>query len=69
MVVLTRSLTPLLRTTRLAVRQQKGINPIQQVFGKDANGARCLATAFDRSKPHVNIGMEKSKSIVLKWAD
>ncbi len=69
MVVLTRSLVPLLRTTRLAVRQQKGINPIQQVFGKDANGVRCLATAFDRSKPHVNIGMEKSKSIIVNWAD
>ncbi len=69
MVVLNRSLAPLLRTTRLAVRQQKGISPIQQVFGKDANGVRCLATAFDRSKPHVNIGMEKSKSIETEFPD
>ena len=69
MVVLTRSLTPLLRTTRLAVRQQKGLNPIQQVFGRDANGVRRLATAFDRSKPHVNIGMETSKSVVVNYAN
>ena len=63
MVARTRSLAPVLRTTRLAVRQQRGINPIQQIFGKDASGVRCLATAFDRSKPHVNIGMEKSNNI------
>lgn len=69
MVVLTRSLAPLLRTTRLAVRQQKGLNPVEQVFGRDANGVRCLATAFDRSKPHVNIGMETSKSIVVNCAN
>ena len=69
MVALTRSLTPLLRTTRLAVRQAKGLNPVQQVFGRDANGVRCLATAFDRSKPHVNIGMEESKSVVVNCAD
>jgi len=57
MVVLTRSFAPLLRTTRLVVRQQKGINPVHQVFGRDANGIRGLATVFERSKPHVNIGM------------
>ncbi len=58
MVVLFRSIAPLLRTTRITVRQQKGVNPIQQVFGRDANGTRGLATVFERSKPHVNIGME-----------
>ena len=60
MVILTRSFTPLLRTTRLAIRQQKGINPVQQVFSKDANRIRGLATVFERSKPHVNIGMKDS---------
>lgn len=60
MVVFTRSFAPLLRTTRLAVWQQKGINPVQLVFGKDANGIRGLATVFERSKPHVNIGMKDS---------
>ena len=56
MVVITRSLVPLLRTSRLAVQQQRGVNPVQQVFGRGANGIRGLATAFERSKPHVNIG-------------
>ncbi|KAL9113326.1 MAG: hypothetical protein Q9187_007637 [Circinaria calcarea] len=56
MSTLTRSLTPLLRTSRLAIRQQRGVNPIQQVFGRDRNGARGLATVFERNKPHVNIG-------------
>lgn len=57
MVVLTRSFAPLLRTSRVAIRQQKGVNPVQQVFGRDADGIRGLATVFERSKPHVNIGM------------
>ena len=57
MVILTRSVTPLLRTSRIVLRQQKGVNPVQQVFGKDSNGARGLATVFERSKPHVNIGI------------
>lgn len=56
MVVITRSLAPILRTSRLALRQQRGVNPVQQVFGRDANGVRGLATVFERSKPHVNIG-------------
>ena len=57
MVIITRSLAPILRTSRLAVWQQRGVNPVQQVFGRDANGIRGLATVFERSKPHVNIGM------------
>jgi elongation factor Tu len=56
MVILSRSLAPLIRTSRLAVRQHNGVNPVQQVFGKDAIGVRGLATVFERSKPHVNIG-------------
>lgn len=56
MVILSRSFAPLIRIGRLAVRQQKNVNPLQQVFGKDVNGARGLATVFERSKPHVNIG-------------
>ncbi|MCJ1486218.1 translation elongation factor Tu [Schaereria dolodes] len=53
---LARSLAPLLRTSRLALQQQKGVNPVQQVFGRDRNGVRGLATVFERTKPHVNIG-------------
>ena len=56
MVVLSRSIVPLLRTTRVAIKQQKDVNPLQQVFGKNTHGTRGLATVFERSKPHVNIG-------------
>ncbi|KAI9678633.1 MAG: translation elongation factor Tu [Caeruleum heppii] len=59
---LARSVKPLLRTSRTAARCQHGINPLQQVLGRGQNGARMveacrgMATAFERSKPHVNIG-------------
>ncbi len=66
MVVITRSLAPILRTSRLAIRQQKGVNPVHQVFGKDANGIRGLATVFERSKPHVNIG---TNYLCCQWAN
>ena len=56
MVVISRSITPFLRASRIAIRQQKGVNPVQQIFGRDANGTRGLATVFERTKPHVNIG-------------
>ena len=57
MVIITRSLTPILRTSRIALWQQSGVNPVHKVFGRDANGIRGLATVFERSRPHVNIGM------------
>ncbi|KAL9598829.1 MAG: hypothetical protein Q9219_004248 [cf. Caloplaca sp. 3 TL-2023] len=56
MASLTRSFVPLLRTARAALRQQGGVNPVQQVFGRDAAQYRGLATAFKRNKPHVNVG-------------
>lgn len=56
MSALARSLNPLLRTTRLAVKHQNGVNPVQRVFGRDRHGVRGLATVFERTKPHVNIG-------------
>ncbi|KAL9129947.1 MAG: hypothetical protein Q9217_001749 [Psora testacea] len=55
MPALSRSVAPLLRISQVVLRQQRGVNPVQQVFGS-ANGLRGLATVFDRSKPHVNIG-------------
>ncbi|KAI4148784.1 MAG: hypothetical protein L6R39_002689 [Caloplaca ligustica] len=56
MAAFTKTFAPVLRTTRIAVRLQRGVNPIQQVFGRDATQYRGLATAFERNKPHVNIG-------------
>jgi len=66
MVVLSRSLAPLLRTSRLAIRQQRGINPVQQVFSRDVNGIRGLATVFERSKPHVNVGTKMAFNKTIK---
>ena len=51
-----RSVTSLLWTSQLALRQSKGVNPVQYVFKKNVDGVRTLATVFERSKPHVNIG-------------
>lgn len=54
MGALARSLRPLLATTASALRKQNCSNPVRQVFG--TNGVRGLATVFERTKPHVNIG-------------
>ncbi|MCJ1332368.1 translation elongation factor Tu [Thelotrema lepadinum] len=53
---LSRSFTPILRASRVALRQQKGVNPVQRVFAQDGTAFRCYATAYARTKPHVNIG-------------
>lgn len=69
MLSFTRSLAPLLRTTRLAVRRHKSVNPVQQVFCRDTYGVRGLATVFERTKPHVNIGTQSLGVILHKYAD
>ena len=56
MAAFIRTFAPLIRTTRVTLLQQKGVNPVQQVFGRDAAQYRGLATVFERNKPHVNIG-------------
>jgi len=50
-----------LRTSRLVVRNNKAVNPLQQALGvqgssKYVAGVRGYAAAFQRDKPHVNIG-------------
>lgn len=49
------------RTSRTALNYQRGVNPVQQAWGiqgtsRYANGVRNYAAAFQRDKPHVNIG-------------
>jgi elongation factor Tu len=56
MSAFSRSLTPLLRTGRYALQRQRGINPMVRVLAQDPYTARGMATAFQRTKPHVNIG-------------
>ncbi|KAG8530412.1 uncharacterized protein KY384_004914 [Bacidia gigantensis] len=56
MPTLSRTISPLLRTSRSVLRQTGSSNPVHQIFAKDIRCARGLATAFERTKPHVNIG-------------
>ncbi|KAK5007723.1 translation elongation factor Tu [Elasticomyces elasticus] len=49
------------RTSRAALRQQKGVNPVQSALGSRGGvqftaATRNYATVFERNKPHVNIG-------------
>ncbi|KAF2646355.1 translation elongation factor Tu [Massarina eburnea CBS 473.64] len=45
----------LLRTSRNALRYQRGVNPVQQVWSRGGS-IRNYADVFERSKPHVNVG-------------
>ncbi|EON69775.1 elongation factor Tu, mitochondrial [Coniosporium apollinis CBS 100218] len=50
-----------LRTSRAALRQRTGVNPVQQALGvqggaRYVQAVRNYATVFERNKPHVNIG-------------
>lgn len=53
----TRSVGALLRTSRIAAQSSRSINPVNQVIAKNIISARTYATAFQRTKPHVNVGM------------
>ncbi|KAI9861178.1 MAG: translation elongation factor Tu [Vezdaea acicularis] len=61
MTALSRSVAPFIRISRAVLQRQNGVNPFYQVVTAK-NGAqlaqqyRGLATAFQRTKPHVNIG-------------
>jgi GTPase len=54
----TMSFVRTLAATSRALRQQSSINPLQSALRGQAfvNSARTYATAFERNKPHVNIG-------------
>ena len=47
----------LLRSARASLLRPSAVNPVNHVFSNDRLAARGLATAFERTKPHVNIGM------------
>ncbi|KAJ5097301.1 Elongation factor Tu [Penicillium angulare] len=53
---ISRSLNILARTSRASLLRPRAINPVHHVFANDKMAARGLATAFERTKPHVNIG-------------
>jgi elongation factor Tu len=57
-----RSIAPFLRTGRTALRRPTASNPLLEALGRGQNAAlivnacRGMAVAFERKKPHVNIG-------------
>ncbi|CAI7650786.1 Elongation factor Tu [Penicillium manginii] len=51
-----RSINLLARTSRSSLLRPRAANPVHHVFTSDKLAARGLATAFERTKPHVNIG-------------
>ncbi|KAJ5937869.1 Elongation factor Tu [Penicillium verhagenii] len=53
---LSRSFNILARSSRASLLRPSAVNPIHHVFASDKMAARGLATAFERTKPHVNIG-------------
>lgn len=55
---ISRSLNLLARTGRSSLLRPTAVNPVNHVFSNKA-AARGLASAFERNKPHVNIGMSK----------
>ncbi|KAE8412169.1 hypothetical protein BDV36DRAFT_64562 [Aspergillus pseudocaelatus] len=53
---ISRTANLLFRASRASLLRPRAVNPVQHVLGKDRLAARGMATAFERSKPHVNIG-------------
>lgn len=51
-----RSANLLLRSSRASLLRPAGVNPVYHAFAQNKLAARGLATAFERNKPHVNIG-------------
>ena len=57
---ISRSANLLARTSRVSLLRPRAVNPVQHVFSKDRLAARGMATVFERTKPHVNIGKDFS---------
>lgn len=55
---ISRSANLLMRSSRASLLRPRAVNPVQHLFCKDRLAARGMATVFERTKPHVNIGME-----------
>jgi hypothetical protein len=72
MPVFVRSVAPFLRTARSALHQGNSVNPLLQARRSGAsvvNGARTYAAVFERTKPHVNIGVYILKQNSGEFAD
>jgi hypothetical protein len=62
MPTFTHSVAPFLRAGRIALRRPTASNPLLEAIGRGqnavpiVNACRGMAVAFQRKKPHVNIG-------------
>ncbi|OBU00019.1 translation elongation factor Tu [Pseudogymnoascus verrucosus] len=58
MPAFTRSIVPFLRTARAATQQRNAVSPLHHALkrGNGVDSMRMYAAAFERTKPHVNIG-------------
>ena len=57
MAGITRSVNLLLRSSRSSLLRPRAANPVHHVLSNERYAARSFATAFERTKPHVNVGM------------
>jgi elongation factor Tu len=66
-----RTITPFIKTARSALLHGNSVSPLQHALRRK-NGAqvinafRSYAVAFERTKPHVNIGMLNDSAVLLK---
>lgn len=54
---ISRSLNLFLRSSRSSLLRPRAVNPVHHVFSNERMAARSFATVFERTKPHVNVGM------------
>jgi len=57
-----RTITPFLQTARSALQSGNSVNPLRYALQRQngasvINATRAYAAAFERTKPHVNIGV------------
>jgi elongation factor Tu len=57
MASISRSVNLLLRSSRSSLLRPRAVNPVQHVLTNERFAARNFATVFERTKPHVNVGM------------
>jgi elongation factor Tu len=71
MPVFVRTVAPFLRTARSALQQGNSVSPLRHALLRNQKGAavlnaaRSYAVAFERTKPHVNIGMFDTRISVI----
>ncbi|OKL55923.1 Elongation factor Tu, mitochondrial [Talaromyces atroroseus] len=56
MAGISRSVNLLLRSSRSSLLRPRAVNPVHHALSSERFAARTFATAFERTKPHVNVG-------------